>query len=69
MDLLEVAWLFMAGVLGVALALVPFGIGALVRRLRHPHIHTRKETPAKRGLRGAHEELRGISPRAPKRAH
>jgi len=35
MDFLEVVWLFMAGVLGVALALVPFGIGAIVRRLRH----------------------------------
>jgi hypothetical protein len=44
-----VAWLLMAGVLGVALAWVPFGIGAIVRRYDLGGTTT-KDTPPNRGL-------------------
>jgi hypothetical protein len=46
MDLFDVAWLFMAAVLGVAL---PFGIGAIARELRDGARRRRKATPPKRG--------------------
>ena len=49
MDLLEVVWLLMASVLGVALAWMPFGIGAIVRRYGLGGTTT-KDTPPKRGL-------------------